>query len=82
MGGASLVALIILGLYFWKRRKQQNVYTPPPKLHEETYFPRDSTTQKYEMYGDGVAKYEMSSPDVVEVPNQERPAELPAITHR
>jgi hypothetical protein len=67
-----LITLIILGLRFLKKRKQRPQYTHPPELAH------DKLATKYEMYHDGAAKHEMPATVVVEVPTNERPAELPS----
>lgn len=71
VGGALVIALIIFGLYLWKKRKQRPQYAQPQEL------PNDVPIIKYEMYHDSAAKFEMPSSNLVEVPNHERPAELP-----
>ncbi|KAH5762913.1 hypothetical protein HBI16_174780 [Parastagonospora nodorum] len=70
LGGAALIALIFLSLFFWKKRRQQPQYTEPQEL---AYAP----ATKYQMYQDSALKHELPSPDIVEVPSDERPVELP-----
>jgi LPXTG-motif cell wall-anchored protein len=71
VGGVLLIAVVVLGLYFRKKRKQDSQYAQPQELAYEPPAP------KYEMYHDSAMKYEMPSSPVVEVPNHEGPAELP-----
>lgn len=72
VGGAVLIALVVLGLVFWRKRKQQFPHHAIP--HEIGY---DAQPTRHEMYHESAAKYEMSSASVVEVPHNERPSELP-----
>ena len=74
VGGAALIALV-LSLIFWKKRRQQPQnaqpqHAQPPEL---AYIP----TEKYEMCHDSALKHELPSADMVEVPSNERPVELP-----
>lgn len=70
VGGGMLILLIVLGLFFLKKRKQRAAYAPTYEL------PPDAPSHDYHHAGSAV-KYEMSSADASEVPNTERPAELP-----
>ncbi|KAF1917272.1 hypothetical protein BDU57DRAFT_159420 [Ampelomyces quisqualis] len=72
VGGVVLIALVALGLFFWRKRKQQ---FPQHVIPQETVYGVHST--RHEMYHGSATKYEMSSASVVEVPLNERPAELP-----
>lgn len=77
VGGVVLVALVTFALYLWKKRKQREQYTKTHELPQESYDQQAAPVVKYEMYHDGAAKYEMPTAYIVEVPNHERPAELP-----
>lgn len=63
--------LVVLGLFFWKKQKQRVQSVRPEELEP------DAPATKYEMYHDTATKHELSSTFVVEVPHNERPAELP-----
>lgn len=71
IGGAVLIAVIVLGLFLWRKRKQRAQYVQPGELGH------DALTTKYEMYHDTAAKHELPSTVAVEVPHNEKPAELP-----
>lgn len=74
------MTLVILGLYSWKKRKQPVQYTRQRRMPHDIYGLGETPTTKYEMYDDGSAKYEMPSVGVVEMPNHQPTAELPAYT--
>ncbi|KAH7067810.1 hypothetical protein FB567DRAFT_256283 [Paraphoma chrysanthemicola] len=77
VGGVVLIALVILGLYLRKKRKHRAQYTKAYELPQGSSDQHLTPVTKYEMNHDGAAKYEMPTTYVVEVPNSERPAELP-----
>lgn len=87
LGVAALIALVVLGLFFRRKRAQKRA-SKPQELAYEPYqgqavapaLPeRRDEHYKHELYHDsGAAKYEMPSQSVAEVDarGQERPAEL------
>ncbi|KAF2819322.1 hypothetical protein CC86DRAFT_144642 [Ophiobolus disseminans] len=79
-GSVSLLLLIILGLYFYKKRTQRVQYSKTQEMPHDIYFQGDASTTRYEMHHDGSAKYEMPSSYVAEVPNHHPATELPAYT--
>ena len=75
VGGVVLIALIILGLFFWRRRKW--THRPPvetaiaPNSH-----PLAGPTTKYELNHDDTTKYEMQDTQFAELPQTSRPVEM------
>ncbi|KAF2852688.1 hypothetical protein T440DRAFT_466811 [Plenodomus tracheiphilus IPT5] len=84
----ALIALVVLGLYFWRKRKQGHASVKPKYEPAGTGYNATTSYEpvpppvppraKYEMYSDhDVAKYELQSiSTVAEVPGSERPVEL------
>ncbi|OAL48309.1 hypothetical protein IQ07DRAFT_96181 [Pyrenochaeta sp. DS3sAY3a] len=73
VGGVALIAFIVLGLFFWRRRRQRQ-FRPSHEVHEVHEAPSQSV--KYTMYHESPVR---EIP--VEAPGMTRdPAELPANT--
>jgi hypothetical protein len=63
----------MLGLFFWRRRKRQQVYTSPvPELGTDKIYNEAPATTKYELHYDSMTKNTL-----FEAPSNERAAELP-----
>jgi hypothetical protein len=87
MGLAALIALVVLGLFYRRKRNQKQASKPQELAYEHYAGPgvapalpeRREEHYKHELYHDsGAAKYEMPSQTAAEVDarGQERPAEL------
>ena len=77
-GIAALIALVVLGLFFWwkRGRKQQYARRPEELPNDMTHYQASPFT-KYELNHDDAIKYELPHDNAVsEVPTNQRPAEL------
>ncbi|CAO2651592.1 Nn.00g041620.m01.CDS01 [Neocucurbitaria sp. VM-36] len=78
IGGVALIALIVLGLFLWRRRKQRQMHSyPPHELNDQPLGHENTPMTKYEMNHDGAARHEVPYSAVHEAPRNERPVELP-----
>ncbi|KAJ4294112.1 hypothetical protein N0V90_007802 [Kalmusia sp. IMI 367209] len=77
VGIVALIALVVLGLFLWRRRRRNQQSQGHTIIEGDKYNAESSSAPAYEMPQLGAVKYEAYGTPQAELHNESQPAELP-----